>query len=431
MSEKNRFGRYGRDHDADNANGANGADNGSDTDNGSGADGGQDGSDRPQGPRTPDEWDMPAEWRKQYGGPIRAVDNQAGNGMQNDGSDDAVDGLDEDELELRRMMQGAVRGLTPSDDALDQLRRAVPARRARRRQIVVGTAAAALLVGTAIPAFIHVAGAGDGATNSPAMAGQGHRTPGGPDATAPDGGKKGKGKASDDSGHDGRDGKKGAAKGSGSGSHGSSDGGATDPSGKALDTLPACAAQQLGVTSAATGAPNADGTVYGTFRVSNVSHSQCAVSDAGTVNFQALGAADAARITVVDHTSGDAAAGLPDPSQDATGLVLGPSQAYEVKFAWVPTETCPTGGGATPDPTPSGGSGGTGGSAGSAGTGDGGPPADGGGPDSTPQLGSGEGTSDGSVAVVHEAEPGVPAAEATIPNACAGTIYRTGLLTAP
>lgn len=54
-----------------------------------------------------------------------------------------------------------------------------------------------------------------------------------------------------------------------------------------------------------------------------------------------------------------------------------------------------------------------------------------GGADATPQLGSGDGTSDGSVAVVHEAEPGVPAAQATIANACAGTIYRTGLLSAP
>ncbi|WP_327296226.1 MULTISPECIES: hypothetical protein [unclassified Streptomyces] len=391
---------------------------------------GQDGPDGPQGPRrTPEERDMPAEWRKQHGRPTRPVDDQAGNGMQNDGSHDAVDGLDEDELELRRMMHGAVRGLTPSDDALDQLRRAVPARRARRRQIVVGTAAAALLVGTAIPAFIHVAGAGDGVRNSPAMAGGGHHTPGGTGAAAPDGGKKDS-KPSGDSGTDGGNKKKGASKGAGSGTHGGSDGGVTGPSGKAPDSLPSCAAQQLGVTSAATGTPNADGTVYGTFRVSNVSHSQCAVSDAGTVNFQAMGAADAARITVVDHTAGDAAAGLPDPSQDATGLVLGPSQAYEVKFAWVPTATCPTGGGATPDPTPSAGSGDTGGSTASAGTGDGAPPA-GGDTGTTPQLGSGDGTSDGSVAVVHEAEPGVPAAEATIPNACAGTIYRTGLLTAP
>ncbi|MFE2375566.1 hypothetical protein [Streptomyces sp. NPDC059398] len=378
--------------------------------------------------------EMPAAWRKQHGGPGPSVDNQAGNGMQNDGSGHEADGfdehgaegLDEQELELRRMMHGAVRELTPSDDALDRLRRAVPARRARKRQIVVGTAAAALLVGTAIPAFIHVAGSGDGVRNNPALAGNGHRTPGSTDAVAPGGGKKDSGKPSDDGEGDGRHGKKDAPKGAGSGSHGGAAGGSTGPSGRALDSLPACTAHQLGVTGANAGTPQADGTVYGTFRVSNVSHSQCAVSDAGTVNFQALGAADAARITVVDHTAGDAADGLPDPSQDATGLVLGPSQAYEVRFAWVPAATCPTGGGATPDPTPSSGSGGTGGSAG---TGDGGQPGNGG-TDATPQLGSGDGTSDGSVAVVHEAEPGVPAAEATIPNACAGTIYRTGLLTA-
>ncbi|WP_405778412.1 hypothetical protein [Streptomyces sp. NBC_00859] len=428
MSGRDRFGGYGRDHEGRDGDGH--APDGRDGADGSG---GLNGSDRAGGPREPDARDMPAEWRKQYGGPTRSVNNQAGNGMQTDGSDNAAEDLEEDELALRRMMQGAVSGLDPSDDALDRLRRAVPARRARRRQVVVGTAAAALLVGTAIPAFLHVAGSGDGAKDHPAVAGRGHYTPGGTGASADgDGGKKGKGSSSGDGGTDGGGGKKDKPKGAGSGTHGGPGGGGTDPSGRSLGSLPACGAQQLGVTSADTGTPNADGTVYGTFRVSNVSHSQCAVSDAGTVNFQALGAADAARITVVDHTAGDAAGGLPDPSQETSGLVLAPSQAYEVKFAWVPAETCPTGGG-TPDPTPSAGSGGAGGPEGSGGTGDDGPSTSDGtsGSDATPQLGSGDGASDGSVAVVHEAEPGVPAAEATIPNACAGTIYRTGLLTAP
>ena len=69
---------------------------------------------------------------------------------------------------------------------------------------------------------------------------------------------------------------------------------------------------------------------------------QCAVSGAGTFDVQALGAADPAKITVVEHAAGDPAAGLPDPSQESTRLVLHAAAAYEVKFAWVPSDTCPT-----------------------------------------------------------------------------------------
>ena len=53
----------------------------------------------------------------------------------------------------------------------------------------------------------------------------------------------------------------------------------------------------------------------------------------------------------VQHTAGDAAAGLPDPSQEAGTVLLKPAMAYEVQFAWVPEDTCPTSGG-TPTPTP-------------------------------------------------------------------------------
>ncbi|MCX4549930.1 hypothetical protein OG204_17050 [Streptomyces sp. NBC_01387] len=400
MSENKRFGRYGRDGRA-----------------------GRDG----RGSR--DGLDWPEEWDKQYGGPVGPVNNQAGNGMPNEGPDNAVDGLDEDELALRRLMRGAVQDLTPSEDALDHLRRAVPARRARRRQVVVGSAAAALLVCTAIPAFIHVAASGGGVEKHAAVAGPGHHTPGskgsGPDDD--DGSPRKKGTASGGDGEKDKDGAKGRTQGSGTDSDDGTKGGTKGPPNRALADLPTCTAGQLGISHAATGSPDADGTVYGTFRVSNVSDSQCAVSDAGTVNFQALGAADAARITVVDHTAGDAANGLPDPSQETTGLVLDPSQAYEVKFAWVPAETCPTGN-TSPTPTPTGGGGGTSGSTSGGSVPSSGNTASGVGPQLAREDG---GTSDGSVAVVHEAEPGVPAAEATIPNACAGTIYRTGLLSAP
>ncbi len=191
----------------------------------------------------------------------------------------------------------------------------------------------------------------------------------------------------------------------------------TDPGGSVAADLPACAPGQLGVASAEAGAAGADGTVYGTFRISNISGTDCSVTDSGTVGFQAMGAADPARIDVVQHTAGDAAAGLPDPSQEAGTVLLKPAMTYEVKFAWVPKDTCPTSG-STPTPTPSDGSAGA-----SDGTGDGLP-------QTGTQLGSEDGgsTLDGSVSVTHTPEPGAPVAETEIPNACAGTIYRTGVL---
>lgn len=46
------------------------------------------------------------------------------------------------------------------------------------------------------------------------------------------------------------------------------------------------------------------------------------------------------------------------------------------------------------------------------------------------QLTTDGGTMDGSVAVSHTAEPGAPSGQTSIPNACAGTIYKTGVLNA-
>lgn len=99
--------------------------------------------------------------------------------------------------------------------------------------------------------------------------------------------------------------------------------------------------------------------------------------------------------------------------------------AYEVRFAWVPSDTCPTTGG-SPSPTPTDGDGGGGGGGGdAAGT------AAGASDTTAVQLGSAdEGPADGSIAVTHTPEVGAPTAATTIDNACAGTIYRTGVLDA-
>ncbi|MFF0506767.1 hypothetical protein ACFYUH_24610 [Streptomyces fimicarius] len=326
-----------------------------------------------------------------------------------------------DEVALRRMLQGAVRDITPSEGTLDHLHRAVPARRARRRQAVVGAAAAALLIGTAVPAFVHVATSDGQATASPAIAGHGEQAQGGNgDESGPEEpGRRtvrpteresegGVGEADPDpSPSEGRVGDpEGAEKGE-------------KPDSPRVDfaSLPVCDPSQLGVASAGTDAPGADGTVYGSFKIANISAKECTVSSNGTVGFTALGAADPLKIGVVQHAAGDAAPGLPDPSQEPGTVALKPAMAYEVKFAWVPTDTCPTTG---PSPTPTPSADGAGGSVGESGEQSG--------VEAQWLQEDGGGTAEGSVAVTHTPETGAPTAETKIPNACSGTIYRTGVL---
>ncbi|WP_323138519.1 MULTISPECIES: hypothetical protein [unclassified Streptomyces] len=327
------------------------------------------------------------------------------------------------------MLQGAVRNIEPSDGTLDHLQRAVPARRAKRRQAVVGLAAAALLIGTAVPAFVHVANSDGSNAANPAIAGHGEQAQGGngTDTDSQSGGKNSSGNTDGqaDGGRNHPTSTSSPSDSRGQGADGNLSGGVADPSGSAMVAMRTCDPGQLGVASAETGAAGADGTVYGTFRISNVSGTDCSVSSSGSVDFQAIGAADPARIAVVQHTAGDAAAGLPDPSQEQETVLLKPSMSYEVKFAWVPKDTCPTVGG-SPSPTPTDDAGGASGAAAAgAGTGSGDGTSE-----TVTQFGSedGGGTQDGSVAVMHTPEPGAPVAETKIANACSGTIYRTGVL---
>ncbi|MCX4796548.1 hypothetical protein OG497_21245 [Streptomyces sp. NBC_01242] len=362
-------------------------------------------------------------------GPEKSGSQERGSESASQVNPGAGDGADMDEVALRRMLHGAVEHIEPGDGTLDLLQRAVPARRARRRQAAVGMAAAALLIGTAVPAFVHVANSDGSNAANPAIAGHGEQAQGG-NGTERDSGTGGK---SDGGGSDGpADGGPNRPASTGSPSDGRGQdtdgglaGGVADPTASEAASQPDCDPGQLSVASAETGAASADGTVYGTFRIVNVSGTDCSVSSSGSVGFQAMGAADPAAITVVQHTAGDAASGLPDPSQEQGTVLLKPSMAYEVKFAWVPKDICPTAGG-SPSPTPTGGADGTGGAT-AAGPGTGG--ADGS-ADMNPQSGSedGDGALDGSVAVTHTPEAGAPVAETKITNACAGTIYRTGVL---
>lgn len=344
----------------------------------------------------------------------------------------ASGGSDADELALRRLLHSAVDDLRPTEGALDHLRKAVPARRARKRQAVVGMAAAALLFGTAVPAFVHVANSTGTADEHSINAGHGEQAQGGTNASKDSGGGWKDSDQPSDKVSPAKDAPDKVDKPENPASGGTTEGGSGDtanPGDTHSSSSPACSANQLGITAAEAGAPDAGGTVYGTFRVTNVSGTDCAVTGSGTVAIQTGGAADKSKITVVAHTAGDAATGLPDPSQETTAMLLAPNSAYEVKFAWVPAETCPTTG-ASPDPSPSGdtsaGAGTTGGTGGGTGTDAG----TGTGTNTESQLLSEGGIMDGSVSVLHTPEPGAPVAQTTIPNACAGTIYRTGVLDA-
>ncbi|WP_055599938.1 hypothetical protein [Streptomyces aureus] len=356
------------------------------------------------------------------------------------------EGDGDDELALRRLFQSAVSGLEPSAGSLEHLRRAVPARRARKRQAVVGAAAAAVLIGTAVPAFVHVASSGGiSAAGNPVNAGHGEDAQGGTGAeTGVEGGQSAAPPASTVSPS------QGAAEGSAGKPQrpgpGVSSTGRQEAEARP-GSFPACAAEQLGVSSAGAGGPDGEGKVHGTFRIANISDRVCIVDGSGVVGFEARGAADPARISVIRHTSGDGGSGLPDPSEEYSSLALKPNTSYEVKFVWVPSETCPTTpttptptvpppteppttppttdtpthGTGSPDPSEGTGSGGSGTDPGTG-------PETGAGSGAAPQLLHEDGPADGSVLVSHVAEPGGPSASATIPNACAGTIYRTGVL---
>ncbi|WP_261398940.1 hypothetical protein [Streptomyces misionensis] len=326
-----------------------------------------------------------------------------------------------DEAALRRLLHSAVDGIEPSTGTLEHLRRAVPARRARKRQAAVGMAAAALFLGTAVPALVHVSGSG-GSDPDTAMAGQSSQAKSGTGHGRDKGGEANGGKAADGrpaqpGKESGKPGEKGRTGGAGAGAAAGA-----DPSATLAAGVPVCTAGQLGSATGSTDAPDSAGVVYGTFRVTNVSARACTVDGAGTVGASAQGAAEPAKIIVVRHAAGDAATGLPDPSQEVSGMVLQPGSAYEEKFAFVPSETCPTGGGstggadgggATPDPTPTATEGST----------------DAGGPSgTTTQLGTGDAPAGGGILLTHTAQQGSPTASTVVPGECAGTVYYTGLL---
>ncbi|WP_328385479.1 hypothetical protein OHS81_16255 [Streptomyces sp. NBC_00400] len=339
------------------------------------------------------------------------------------------------EDDLRRLLQSRVGGLEPAPDALEQLRRAVPARRQRRRHVVLGAAAALLLGGTSIPAMVHVVNLADGSEERAANAASNQHAQGGTGGTHGEGTEQAGPRPTREGGEtpgggepqgDGQaKGKNGAGPGTGAGTPGPDE---------TMDvTSPVCGRDQLGNGSSTVGPADSTGRIYGTFRVVNTSGAACSVEGGGTVGLVAHGSTNPDHIHVVDHTSGDEATGLPDPATTPDQLVLKPGEAYEVKFAWIPQ----SGGGTTgcvhpgPSPTPAPSKDpGQSPDAGATATGDGGGGSGGG------QAGGGEGSGGGSasggIVLTHTPEAGEPsAADAKVTDACAGTVYRTEALAAP
>ncbi|MFF4270230.1 hypothetical protein [Streptomyces sp. NPDC001536] len=370
---------------------------------------------------------VPHEWREPGGADAQAKPKQstAGNGTVNHGLDDQSPsgGLDSDELALRRMLLHAVEEIEPREGTLDHLRTAVPARRARKRQAMVGMAAAALFVGTAVPALLHVSGA-TGSDADPFNAGHYSQAQGGASqGKGPDGGEStsggSSGKVEDkDKGSSKEDDKD---KGTGSGTGGSDTSG---PSATSTAGVPACTATDLGTPTASIDPADSAGAVYGTFTFTNGSTAACLVTGPGTVVPTTGGAADSTKVFANRHVSGDAAVSLPDPSLELASLSLQPGSSYTVRFAWVPSETCPvdngsdggTTGGPTTTPSPTENSGTTEGTSTGGDTG------------TSTQLMTADGTVEGSVTVTGTAAGGAPSTSATISNACAGTVYYTGVL---
>ncbi|MFG2618944.1 hypothetical protein ACGFXC_15175 [Streptomyces sp. NPDC048507] len=361
-----------------------------------------------------------------------------------------------DEQGLRDLLAGAVGGLEPSEGALERLRHAVPARRARKRQALVGAAAVALLAGTVIPAALHLGTDQGAAAGHSAMAGHGEARDGAAGGTSSPrqngsgDGDSGAPRAARTPGTGRETGGAGAAasprtSGSPSGAAvaGGSTAGATagtttgagngpQPPAGAAPGVPACTAGQLGVAGSAR-APESDGRVLGSFKVTNVSARGCTVTGPDTVTAVALPVtpppARAPGVTVTGHTAGDPASGLlPDPSAEAPALVLEPNGAYEVRFAWVPSaQSCPA---ASPGPSSKPAQGGEaqtparepeGAGSAAAGAAAGADAAGGQELRTGAQGGAG-------VAVSHTPAAGDPVTRTTIADACGGTVYRTGII---
>ncbi|MHA6762035.1 DUF4232 domain-containing protein [Streptacidiphilus sp. PAMC 29251] len=353
--------------------------------------------------------------------------------------------LTPEQREVRDLLHRAVGELAPMPGALEQIRRAVPRRRQRRRR-VLGSVVATVFLCSLGTIALHSAGMsinsadgpqssqqyGDAASNGPShgahVSAGASLAPAGPGRVLP-------GVGSSFAGGDSTNGHNSAtvlpgasgvlqpnpslsrpAAGS-SVSAGASGGSAHGSTGPVAE----CVRGQLGNGADTVGSPDAAGVVYGTFQVSNVSGSTCRVSTPGAVAVLAVSGTDKSWISVAQHTAGDPAGGLPAPAAKPAPVVLAPGDSYLVEFAWVPAS-----GTGTPSCTASSASGSSASAApGSDDTTQGSVSA---GADTGAPSGAG---STPTVTLGHTpGAGGTAAASAVIGNACAGTVYRTSPLPA-
>ncbi len=327
------------------------------------------------------------------------------------------DDLSPEELALRRLLHDAVQDIEPRPETLNHLRRAVPARRAHRRQLLVGAAAACLLAIAAVPAALHAANSADSDNPSPANAsssrdsgGTNGKTGGDAASVKPDASASGGKKVS------------GAGSAASSGKPGKAATSSTDPSQTLAANAPSCKAADLGNSLGTTGTADSSGQVSGYFQVANISSGPCTVDGGGSVTFTAQGSAQSSGISVVDHTSGDGTS-LPDSSGET--LILKAGESFQVRFTWVPasgggTTGCQTASPPTPTPSASDSSSSSSTSTSGTTTGDGGT--------ITSSLDSPSDDTPASILLTYTPEAGGPAPVTTISNACAGTVYKTGAI---
>ncbi|NJP68949.1 hypothetical protein, partial [Streptomyces spiramenti] len=289
---------------------------------------------------------------------LRYVD-RSGDGGPPPAADGSSEPVPADELALRRLLRDSVRGIEPSPEALVALQRAVPARRRRRRRLMTAaTTVAVLAVGA--PVTLHAASVVDANTRT-VGAGSDRAAGDGNPETAEIGDRSG---SPSDGGGGTRDEASAGEETSGPGTDPET-GGPTEPgrpdstrpeeSDGTAGSYPRCDRDQLGDAAATLADPDTDGVIYGAIRVSNISSSVCRVRGTDELTATAVRNTTAANVTspqVVLRTSGDRAVHLPLPDRWVEELVLPPGEAYEIRFAWVPSRGATDGGCSVPEPEP-------------------------------------------------------------------------------
>lgn len=319
-----------------------------------------------------------------------------------------------DEQELRRLLRQAVDDLEPSPHALERLQHAVPARR-RRKRMVAGAVAVAAVLGVSLPVVLHSGVVAGLSGDDPATTAQGGDTVSPPGGEHPTGGHQSSGEPSPRGEH----GSGGAGDEPSAGTTPSPDSSEAPDHDQTFDTSsPSCSRDQLADGGSRSDPADPSGRISGLFVVVNTSAEPCTISDPGMVAASVQGAKDRASVQVLDNTGGLRVDGLPAPEEERDELVLRPQESYVIRFVWLPRE----GGGPTgcdDSATTSGGDS----SSGVAGQGEA-PPAT--------EAPGGDGNGNAAVTSVllgYTPGAGEPRLSTlTLPGACAGTVYRSGLL---